>query len=343
MIQKLFISVIGVICGIVMLAGCCQKQEVEKSLLTIKDISMPAKLYWLERAKGAETIPYEETVYLVEYDLERHELTRTNFLIGDGRLLETIETNHSGFVVVAQKIDDNSFRLYAFDENGKFDCRYSGTVSKYSSAYALYDGVLYYCDGWQSYQRNLSANTEQQLPDEIRLGGMCVSSEGKFFDCFEGDRKDSIHIRIVSEYEIMNNNYGFPEGTEPRCTCAVWKNCDTVLLAIELQLDKDNKEIQLFEFTPRDASLKPCLTEQGENIVLESAINGWLEAHSLQVDRSGNYISYVTVDPNYYNGMRDMDIFIQSLTDGKKYLVYSILNENGWYQAAAFTKACWGD
>lgn len=340
--QKLPIAAIGIVVCIIMLAGCCQKQDVEKNLRTIKDVSIPARLYWLEGAKETESNPGAETVYLTEYDLERHTIARTNFRVGDGAQLEMIETNHPGSVIVAEKIDEGSFRIYAFDENGRFDCRYSGTVPKYNSAHALYDGILYYCDGYQSYKRSLSTDTEQQLPDEIRFGGMCISSEGKFFDCFAGEREDSIRIRIVSGKEITNHDYDFPEDTKPYCRSAVWKNSDSVLLAIELQLGKE-KEVRLFEFSLQDCSLKPCLTEQGEKIILESAKIGWLAADSLQIDKSERYISYVNIEPNYYNGIWDMDIYVQSLTDGMKYAVYSIRDENAWLHAGIYAKAIWGN
>lgn len=340
--MKKQVLVLLIIMCIALLTGCYPDYPMESDVRSIEERSIPASMYWLE-ARGTEAS--ERAICLVGYDLERHVSTRIVLEEGSERTIEEIsmvETNHPGGVVAVAQLNSSDYEIYAFDEAGSFRSQYCGSVARFSSADALYDGVLYYCDGYQSYRRDLSTGKEDALPDEIRLGGMCVSPDGGYFDCLKGEDDDQLVMRIVDGASSTSAEYEFPEGTKPDCRFAVWKDQNSVLLAIGLQIDRVSSETRLYMLSAEDGSLQPWQTEQGEELVLDRTNAGLLVPDSLQVDPSGKYISYMcyrSLAPSMY---RNIDVYVQSLADGEKYLVDSILTGDGRYQVEMCPMAVWG-
>ena len=201
--------------------------------------------------------------------------------------------------------------------------------------------MMYYRSGCAGRVLDLSFGTEKQVTDD---GGwaMCISPDGKYFNC---ECLDDTHfkIEIDSEQGYISKEYEFPEKSKPECRCAVWKDADTVLLPISIRLKDGRRVTYLYSYSVQDGALKPYTTRHGECIVLESAHTDLLQANGLQIDRSGEYISYVSYKNALYSikAENSRDIYVQSLIDGKKYLVYSMLTEQNSYAAGNCTKAVW--
>lgn len=340
--MKKQVPVLLIIMCIALLTGCYQDYPMDPDVRSIEDLSIPESLYWLE-SRGTDAS--DKAICLAEYDLERH--TSTQIVLEEDlpnsiRKISMVETNHPGGAVAVVQLNSSDYEIYAFDEAGRFRCQYRGSVASLGSADAIYDGVLYYCDGEQSHRRDLSTGKEERLPKEISLGGMCISSDGRYFDCVKGEDDHQLVMKIVDGDFCTSAAYEFPEETKPDCRFAVWKDQNSVLLAIELQIDKWSSETCLYMLSTEDGSLRPWQTEQGQNLVLNRIDAGLLVPYSLQVNATGEYISYLSyrsLAPSLY---RNIDVFVQSLADGEKYLVDSILTEDGRYQIEMCPMAVWG-
>ena len=115
------------------------------------------------------------------------------------------------------------------------------------------------------------------------------------------------------------------------------------MLPISIRLKDGRRVTYLYGYSVREGALKPYTTRHGECIVLESTHTDLLQANGLQIDRSGEYISYVSYKNALFSikAENSRDIYVQSLIDGKKYLVYSMLTEQNSYAAGNCTKVVW--
>ena len=328
----------------VMLTGFYDDYPIDENVLPITDLSIPNKLYWLEAfAVDSKT---DRTICLMEYDLRSHELRRAATAepddYDDDRSLDMVQTNHSGGAVVVQTANDRDFKIYAFDESGSFRCQFAGSADQIDDVDAIYDGRMYYRSGRTARVRDLSTGVERQVLDNVGWA-MCISPDGKYFNC---ERLDDTRfkIEIYSDQGYVSKEFEFPENSElGSCRCAVWKDADTVLLPISIRLKDGRRVTYLYGYSVREGALKPYTTRHGECIVLESTYTDLLQANGLQIDRSGEYISYVSYKNALFSikAENSRDIYVQSLIDGKKYLVYSMLTEQNSYAVGNCTKVVW--
>lgn len=362
-----FIFLVALCC--ILGTGCITNINPAQNAASVSKLSIPQKLYWLERLSKSENM--EETTYLVEFDMENHEYKHFDFA-EDSRYwygLETVPTNHPGGVVVAEYPDEEGvYSFYAFDENDMWIRQYTGRVENMSGIDGLYDGIIYYCDGSRFYQRNLRSGLEERYPSEggVGTGGICVSPNGRVFDTrirysnnADSQEKDDLRNSIIKGEGSESQPYislgvfsaeggkwmdfRLPQEVDEICWNAVWKDEDTVLLVLESELDDGIRESKLYTYSISDNCLEVYRDIQNREIVLyQGPFSDRVMANSLQLDCDGKYISYVLRASRLTIAYeQNMDIVIQSLETGEQYLVRSIRSEDGSYKGETFTKAIW--
>lgn len=338
MILKRLLLICMLLVCCVSISACDYEPVYMDDLLPIEDLSLSNKVYWLETFSPAENA--DEITYLVSYDFQKQEYERVDV---KQSYFELIDTNYENSIIVVEYLEDGGFILYALDENNELKKQYHSGSIEISSIDALYNGEMYYCDGYEYYKIALSDGEKTKFPNDIRLGGLCVSPAGKIFSWQTGDDNATARVGVFTANGGKWIDIKLSQEMKTYCRAATWKDEETVLLAISTQQTNGLVVTRLYQYLVNDNTFTLCKTSHGDDIIIQNEAFDLLRANSLRYTKNnGGFISYVLkVTPQTYSLKQDCNIIIQSLNNGKRYLLRSLDAKNGFESAEQFTKAMW--